>query len=138
MEVREAGLEDIDQLISWGRLFHRASTWSHVEFSEDSIRQKLIDTIESDQAVVLMHDCGMIGGFLAPVWITEGYVVAHESFWWAEKGGGSLLRAFERWAKENGAQSAVMMHLEDGTDRVQRIYEHMGYKAIERSYEKRL
>lgn len=138
IEVREAGLSDIDTLVSWGRDFHKASPWRHAHYDEAAVRQILTDTIESETAVVFMHDKGMIAGFIMPLWLSPDHKIAHELFWWATEGGGVLLKALEKWAEEQGANEIVMVGLHEAGDRVKRIYEAKGYLPKEYSYSKRL
>lgn len=137
--IREAGLDDLDRLLSWGREFHQFSPWRHTPYSEGAVRQILTDIFDSDTATVLMHDKGMIGGFIMPLWLAPDHHLAHELFWWAESDGGSLLDAFEDWAKSKGAKEVIMLGLHgvDG-DKVKRIYTHKGYNPREYTYSKEL
>lgn len=138
--IREARLEDIDRLISWGERFHAASSWRHAPYSPDAVRRTLTEIIQSERAVVLMHNHGMIGGFLTPVWLSENHDLAHELFWYCEKKGEGkrLLNAFEDWAKRLGAKDIVMVGLEYNREKIDGIYRHMGYSPIEQSYLKRI
>lgn len=47
---------------------------------------------------------GMIGGIVWPSMWNNEYLIATEGFWWAEDGHGlALVRAFEAWARSEGA-----------------------------------
>lgn len=87
------------------------------------------------QGVVLMHDKGMIGGMIAPAFCNGSWLQAHELFWWAESGGLALLRAFEAWARGEGAAEVRMSSLAS-LPRADAILRRKGYAATELSYSK--
>lgn len=138
VKARIAGLEDVPHLLSYGRKFHEYSPWRHLPYSEDAARRMLTRLIDDDNGVVLIHDYGLLMGYMAPSWIADDYLLAQEIAWWADRKGGVLLRAFEEWAKSKGASGVLMIHLETGDSRVAEIYDHMGYAPVEHTYMKRL
>jgi GNAT superfamily N-acetyltransferase len=83
--------------------------------------------------VVFRHEWGAIGGFVSPMWMSPSVLVASELFWWSEREGLALLRAFEDWAKDQGAVAVNMIGLATN-ERAGRIYERRGYAPVEQVY----
>jgi len=135
--VREAGLSDVEQLISWGRAFHAISPWRHASYDADAVRQIITDAIEVDHATVFMHDKGAIGGVVTPLWLAPEYKIAKELFWYSGGGGKELLDAFEEWAERLGANEIMMSGLDELGEKPKEIYRKRGYSPIEYSYVKR-
>lgn len=136
--IRKASLDDLDQLILWGARFHAASNWVLVPFVESAFRQTLISIMDRQDAVLLMHDHGMVSAFLGPLWFSDRHIIAQEIFWYAEKDGGQLLNAVKEWARENGAIYFLTSGLKDDSGRIQRLYEKKGYELAEYHYRIRL
>jgi GNAT superfamily N-acetyltransferase len=85
---------------------------------------------------------GAIGGVAYPD-IYSGELTATEFFWFvseAHRGGGiRLYRAFERWAKAKGCARIRMVHLMDSMpEKLQTVYERLGFEAAEVHYSKDL
>lgn len=91
--------------------------------------------IESDRAAVLISDAGTIGGVLGPAYCDPKWIMAVELFWWADRGGLGLLRAFEAWAGASGAQEVRMTSLAS-LPRADAVLKHKGYSPSEISYQK--
>jgi len=80
---------------------------------------------------VFVHDDGVIGGELTPLKFGRA-LVAQEVFWWAERDGLTLLRAFESWAESKGADLICMAALE--RSRLSKLYLRRGYQPKENFY----
>jgi GNAT superfamily N-acetyltransferase len=132
--IRPATLADLDQITAWGAEFHAASGML-APFDAEATRVFVARLIEASGAVVLMHERGMIGGLLSPAYCAPQWVIAVELFWWAESGGMALLRAFEAWAKENGA-SEVRMTTLAALPRAEGVLKRAGYSPAELSHAK--
>lgn len=130
--IRPATAADIPQLVKWMERFHAASG-TVVPFDADHTAQFLGGLIR--QGIVLMHGYGMIGGMIAPAFCNGNWRQAHELFWWAERGGLALLRAFEAWAVGEGAHEARMSSLAS-LPRADAVLRRKGYAATELSYSK--
>ncbi len=83
---------------------------------------------------------GGLGAIKAPD-LHDGVLTAIETFWFIASeyrdtwGAFSLLRAFEKWAKETGCKRKALVHLADSSpERLKRLYEIMGYKLVESHY----
>jgi GNAT superfamily N-acetyltransferase len=132
--IRPATLADLDQITAWGALFH-ASSGMAAPYDPEATRDFVAKLIEAPQATVLMHDHGMIAGVLSPAYCAPEWVIAVELFWWAERDGQSLLRAFEKWARDEGTNEIRMTTLA-ANPRVGSIMARAGYAAAETSYSK--
>ena len=132
--IRPATLADLDQIAAWGADFHAASGML-APFDAEATREFVAKLIEAPQAVVLMHEHGMIGGLLSPAYCAPSWVIAVELFWWAERDGRALLRAFEKWAGDAGA-SEVRMTTLAAQPRAAGILKHAGYDPAETSHAK--
>ena len=129
--IREASWDDIPQLMSYISEFHKASPWAGEAFSPAATRTDLQNLISHPSACVLMHDHGVIGGQLTPLRFGKA-MLAQELFWWAKKDGLSLLRGFENWAADNGADLICMVSLSGS--KIGKIYERRGYEPRELFY----
>lgn len=132
--IRPAALSDIPRLLDWGARFH-AMAAPGPGFNSDAVAALLAQLIEADHGAVLMHDHGTIGGVLTPAYCDPAWLMAVEVFWWAERDGLSLLRAFEGWARDSGAQEVRMTSLA-ALPRADAVLRRKGYAPIEISYSK--
>lgn len=130
--MRFATLDDMPRLLAWGEEFHKASGMP-CRFDPDAVEAFLAGLIEN--GAVIVSDTGMIGGLLSPAYCDPEWIMAVELFWWAEKDGLALLRAFEEWAAENGANEVRMTSLA-ALPRADGILRRKGYAAAEISYRK--
>lgn len=91
--------------------------------------------IDNEHSVILLGDTGAIGLNKAPHPFNHAHWFAEELFWWSEgREGLALLAAAEAWANEH-ADSLRMITLEAvNPERMGRLYERRGYRAIEHSY----
>lgn len=118
-----------------GRKFHEASG-QPCPFDPDGLAEFVSGMIDSPQAAIFLTEAGMIGGVLAPAYCSPGWSMAVELFWWSEdRQGLRLLRAFEEWAHESGAQEVRMTTLHS-LPSAARILSRRGYGATEISYSK--
>lgn len=135
LSPRLAGVEDLDKLIEFGHKFHARSPWSHVPFNDYKMKTVLLEMIADEDAVVIMHDHGVIGGSIITPFFTDT-LVAQELFWYADKEGGALLDAFEAWAYVEGAEVISMAHTAIRPKALDRLYQQRGYYPRETFYVK--
>ncbi len=125
--MRKATVDDVPFLVEMGHKFHAAAQLpfpAEQGAVETAIRQMI------EQGVVFVTERGAIGGMLSRAWINPAWVYAAEFFWWAEDGKGrALLRAFEEWARDNGANEIRMSALDHIPAR--KILERAGYSCRE-------
>lgn len=106
------------------------------EFDADSAATFMAGVMQ--MGVVLRSDSGFIGGQIIPNHVAKGRSLAVELAWWATDGKGrDLLRAFEQWARENGASEVRMTSLA-AIPRSGRLLQAMGYAPVEISHTKEL
>jgi len=129
--VRNAQVCDLPRLMRYAQAFHAYHPLTaHAPFDAEPIEAKLKDLIAGGDAVLLVHDHGAIGGVLAPIWCAPSVVIATEIFWWAERDGRSLMKAFEAWAEGKGADEVQMIAILGARD-VTPIYDRAGYRPVE-------
>ncbi len=138
MTVRTATAEDIPALVEMGAKFHAMSPHRFMgEYHPEAVANMLAYMAAS--AILLTNGEGVIGGVVAPVYFDPGKLMAEESFWWAEKGGGELLVAFEHEARARGAAFVLLSTLHnDRSHIVDRVVSRRGYAPVERRYVKEL
>lgn len=117
-----------------GQKFH-AMSGQACPFDPEAFSDLIGRMIKTPSAVVLKSDAGMIGGVLSPAYCAPQWVMAVEVFWWAERGGLGLLRAFEEWAREQGAQEVRMTSL-SANPRAGKVLARRGYAVSEISHAK--
>ena len=128
---------DIPRIVEMGRKFHIAAGIK-APFCEHATTNTVRGLIESDTGTVIVSDAGMIGGALAPAYCSANWTMAVELFWWAEdRRGLHLLKAFEQWAEDMGADEVRMTTIH-GLDGAARILDRRGYSACEISHGKAL
>lgn len=139
MDVRPARMDDIPRLIKYITAFHAATPWSVIPLSAASLKHGLQALIGAPNQCVFVHEFGAIGGMLAPMKFSAD-VLAQEVFWWAEKDGLSLMRAFESWARDKDAKAICMASIRgEGTEaRLAKLYERRGYRPAEHFFIKGL
>lgn len=138
--IRAATVEDIPALVEMGAKFHAMSPHGFLgEYDPEGIANLLFFMATNTGAILLTNGEGLIGGILAPVYFAPTRIMAEESFWWAGKGGGELLAAFEEAAKAKGAHFVLLSTLENEQSAViDRIVTRKGYAPVERRYIKEL
>ena len=137
--IRRATLSDLPRIIEMGAQ-HHAEAGNPGAFDREAAANYVGAFLRNGTGVVFLSERGQIGGLLAPMYCAPSYLMAVELFWFAQDGmGGKLLRAFEEWAAENGADCVVMSSVvqHDG-DRVASILARKGYEAREMSFRKGL
>jgi len=137
--IRRAGLDDIDEAVTWGRKFYEGSKWNgQTDFDLVSVKITLQTLIEGDGAVFL-NGHGIIGGIISPLYFNHSEKIAAELFWYADKGGKELKIAFDEWAVVNGATGTQMTCLvNDKEETMRRLYRMQGFEAMETSFYRRL
>lgn len=117
-----------------GGRFHAASGIA-APFEMDGAGAFVRGLIESPAGCVLIHGHGGIGGILLPAYCGPSWTMAVEAFWWAERDGMPLLRAFEEWGRSMGAKEVRMTTLA-ALPRADAILRRKGYAPVEISYTK--
>ena len=130
-----ATVQDLPRLLQMGEKFHRMSQLP-CRFDAVAFGQTLLRLMNANDKTVLVTERGMIGGAIIPSYCDPDWNMAIELFWYSEDGRGlSLLRSFERWAKDKGADEIRMSSI-SSLPKAERIYTKMGYLKIEESWSK--
>lgn len=109
------------------------------DYDGEAVANVLAFMCASPSALLLTNGTGFIGGVLAPVFFCPAKLMMEESFWWADKGGRDLLRAFCAEAKAMGASHVLLSTLDNNRqDTMHRVVCHMGFVPVERRYMKEL
>lgn len=132
--IRAATEVDIPALVTMGAAFHAASSLPF-DYDADATAAFLTGIVPAGGCFISPH--GMIGGVLAPAYTQPQWLMAVELFWWAERDGLALLRAFEGWARENGANEVRMTSLHS-LARADGLLRAKGFDPVEVSYRKAL
>lgn len=114
----------------------------------ESLEQAAVTIIEHGAiflAEVNGQIAGMLWAFITPIWFAQHTPCATELAWWVEeehRGGIAairLVRAFEEWAKAQGASMATMCDMVvEGQPPVGDIIMRLGYVPSERTFVKEL
>ena len=116
-------------------------------FNADHCEEVWIKFITDGVGVIfLLEENGKIIGFLAALKypdINSGELVATELAWFVKstrrRKGLLLLKEFEEWAKKEKCKRVIMVHLMDSMpDKLRRVYEGRGYRAMEINYGKEI
>lgn len=132
--IRAARHEDTPAIIAMGAKFH-AQSGAPMAFDQRAAAALISGLIESNGGAVFISDSGMIGGAISPAYCDPAWLMAVELFWWAERDGLALLKAFEEWAAESGAKEVRMTTLA-ALPRAASIMRRRGYVASEISHSK--
>lgn len=120
-------------IVELGRRFHEASGIP-AKFNEQAFLAAMHRCAE--QGGLFMTEKGFLAGVLTPSAIDPNWIMAVELAWWAEdRKGLRLLRQFEEWARQSGANEIRMTTLSD-MPRAAKIMERTGYKSAEVSWTK--
>jgi len=130
LSVRPATEDDIPLLVELGEKFHALSDEGG-EFCPATFAKFLSYLMQ--EGCVFVSKRGMLGGLAWPSPWSKDYLIAMESFWWAEDGQGrALANAFEAWAEAKGAKSLRMGFLYAlAPEKVERMLKMRGYQPLE-------
>jgi GNAT superfamily N-acetyltransferase len=143
MTIRLGTEADIEPLVAMGARFHRDSPYAAiVDCNPDRMRELGVWLLTHGAILVAEQDerqVGMLGIAIVPH-LVSGQPCAGECFWWVDpdargSAGVRLVRAAEKWAKEQGAE---FLELGAPGPRVERLCEALGYRPIERSFQRAL
>ena len=146
--IRRATIEDAQKLAECAGKFYEHSNCKDVGLFFDLKHTKdfAVGLIESPNGCLILAEndgvlVGFVAGVIAPWMMDRSQFIAQEQAWWINpehrngKYAIGLLRAFESWAKDNGATHCIMVHLEnDMSPRLERFYGAMKYQRMETNY----
>lgn len=114
-----------------------------VSIDPGQLLKSVVDIVSNPEGVGFVSEReGRTNGMIALLIYAHPYSgirTAFEVVWWVDpeaRGCGMrLLSAAEKWAKENGAEAMQMVA---PTEKVGHLYERLGYKPVETSYQRSL
>jgi len=144
--VRKATHEDIFDLLVLCRGFSQEAPEMH-KWDKGKTEELLNSILETPTAVILLSEkdgvvVGFLAGLIQPVLISHTKM-ASELAWYVDKqhrgaaGAIRLVKAFEEWAEDNGAEWITMADISDVAD-LSPLYSKLGYKLTEKAYSKRI
>ena len=147
LTIRRATIDDVEVLTHMSRQFHNFAPHAAMINATDTELEAAIHAL-MEHGCVFVADLGgvvvaMLGAIINPIWFCPRVKMAHELAWWVnEEARGSraailLVKAYEAWAKEQGATVETMSDLMVNTT-VERMLTRMGFQASERTYAKEL
>ncbi|MGB1214785.1 MAG: hypothetical protein ACPG4X_15575 [Pikeienuella sp.] len=132
--IRKATTQDIPGVVDFGARFH-AQSQQPFPYDTEAVAEFVGNIIKSPVGAIFLSETGMIGGVLTPAYCAPDWLMAVELFWWAEKGGVKLLKAFEVWAEDMGANEVRMTSLAS-LERADGLLKRLDYAPTEISYRK--
>jgi GNAT superfamily N-acetyltransferase len=137
--VRSATDEDIPRLVEMGCRFRAESSYSkYLAENPERMAELGHQLLAKDGLLVAELDGESIGmlGFILHVHFISGELVAGEVFWWMEpehRGHGlKLVEEAKRRARKAGAK---YLHMIAPSERVARLYRHLGYEFVESTHQ---
>lgn len=144
--IKEVKVEELPKVAEVGKIFFEESNLPGKIDPEIFCKNwKTLIGIGMGKIIGLYRDGEFIGalGFLITPDINDGKLVATETFWFVSpkfRGQGiKLLLFFIKHAKEIGCVRVIMMHLFNShSEQLSKLYENLGFSAIEKHYLKNL
>lgn len=131
-------------MVAMGERFNHETAYADAfPWSSTALEMLALQLIASPDALVLVAErdgvlIGMLGAMAFQHPMSGEYTVS-EMFWWMQpehRGQGlRLMRAAEVWAKDRGAVRMLMIA---PTESVGKLYQRLGYAALETSYQRSL
>lgn len=139
--IRLATLEDMPALLRMGKSFFDASGYGGLTTFDHDDTSDLLSRLIDAETLVTDGKGAMLGFVVFPMFMNSSTVVAQELFWWVDKAfrktgvGVEILKHAEDLARMKGAKSMMMLSLKelDG-ERVNKLYQRMGYQEREQTY----
>ena len=143
--IRKATIDDLDQIVEMANRFIAfAPHLSLIKHSADDIVNTVKSVLESGIIFVIDVDgkaVGVLAAMMTSVWYSPSTKLAAEIMWWVnEEHRGTiasikLLRTYEKWALDNGANLIAMSDLViEGQEPVGTTLNRLGYEMSERTY----
>ena len=148
--IRLATIEDMPEMIRIGRNFSGFVPHGDGIIPDDEQLERSLTTLFNLGGVVFLAEKGgeVIGGLVAilsPVWYNMDRFYATELGWWVEKEHRTgttalrLVKVFEKWAKDSGAEYATMCNMIHANEKqIGVVYEKKGYIMVEQTFMKKI
>ena len=144
--IREATLSDVHRIVEMGRRFMAESTYNqHLSENPKQMRVFAKQIISNPRGVILVSEqdgklTGMLALLLFPHYFS-GESIAGEVFWWVDpeaRAGSTGLKLMRKAEKIAAMWGATKMQMVAPTRRIGKLYEHLGYKEVESTFQRDL
>ncbi len=143
--IRPAKLKDIPELLRMGECFFNCSGYKDLTTFDKKDTEKVLRNLIKEGWVFTDGKHCVIGFLVFPIFMNNKTLVAQELFWWVDECarktgvGVEALKRAEAEAKKSGATTMMMLSIEDlDGEKVNKLYEKLGYKRREQTYMRRL
>ena len=144
--IRKATEEDVFDILILAKEFSREAPKTH-KWNKDKTEQFLFSALHNTNMEIFVIDVGgeiegALVGLLSELYMSHT-LQATELAWFVSKeyrgkpASIRLVKAFEKWSKENGANQTGMGDIE-GISSLEKLYNRLGYKRAETVYLKEL
>ena len=145
-KIRTATPDDVFDILILGTEFSKEAPSSH-KWNKDKTEQFLVSSLSNTNMEIFVIDVGgeiegALVGLLSELYMSHT-VQATELAWFVSKdyrgkpASIRLMKAFEKWAKESGANQVGMGDIE-GISSLENLYNRLGYERAETVYLKEL
>lgn len=142
--IRKAEPSDMERILEMGQRFVSETSYGeHIKLNPEHLSGTVVGVATNPMGVILVSERdALVNGMIALVVSNHPYSglpTAFELVWWVDpesRGTGrELLSAAEGWAREHGAKAIQMVA---PNSRIGALYERLGYRPIETSYQRSL
>ena len=144
--IRTATPDDVFDILILAKEFSKEAPSSH-KWNKDKTEQFLVSALQNTNMTIFVIDVGgeiegALVGLLSELYMSHT-VQATELAWFVSKdyrgkpASIRLMKAFEKWAKESGANQVGMGDIE-GISSLENLYNRLGYERAETVYLKEL
>ena len=145
-KIRTATPDDVFDILILAKEFSKEAPSSH-KWNKDKTEQFLVSSLSNTNMEIFVIDVGgeiegALVGLLSELYMSHT-VQATELAWFVSKdyrgkpASIRLIKAFEKWAKESGANQVGMGDIE-GISSLENLYNRLGYERAETVYLKEL
>ena len=103
-----ANVSDIPLIIELAREEHSQSRWADAPFDESAARQTAEDFLRSFGRTIFMTPNAYLLGMVQPMGFSRKTIAIEYAWYSRDNSGMVLLRAFEAWARNMGADEVVV------------------------------
>lgn len=140
-KIRKATQSDMSELLRMGEAFFNASGYSDITSINLSDTESLLSSLIDQGTILTDGKNAMIGFVIFPMFLNNETMVSQELFWWVDEEkrntrvGIEILKEAEKTSKAMGAKVMMMLSIKElNGDKVNRIYQRMGYTEREQTY----
>lgn len=134
--IREATRRDVPAMIRMARSFHDASPMATLPFCDRAAAAATMGAVDDQNTLALILDLdGPVGALVAhlAVYPLGNTITAKEAVFWIEPAARGrwamkMIRAYEAWATERGAEVIGMSCFGDGAER---LFKRAGFRPAE-------